>query len=426
MFPLMPRRIRDSRLETRAGRLRLRVSKKPVFMSIGRGLSVGYRRNRTAGTWVFRQSDGKGGFQTKAIGSADDFDEANGEDILDFWQAQEKIKSLAQPDGVRKISPLKVSEAFDRYIPKLRAKNARTAKDTEGRVKKHFLPKFGSYRVIDLTQTEIGNWHASLTKSSDDDEVVRRSKDSANRVLSMVKAFLNDAWQDKKNHIPNNDAWRNVKPFKNVSRPREVRYSPRQARLLIKGCTDKRFADLVRGSYLTGARYGELNGAKIFDFDVAAKTLRVSGKTGSRDIILQSSAVDFFKRITKDRPRDAFIFVKADGERWKRSEQTRPMKAAIKKAKLDDRGSLYALRHAYISEAIERNTPLTILAKNCGTSVRIIEKTYAKVLRAKEQEFVERGAPSLRRRRSKAQILSGAPKINELSKSPEDAPGRYL
>src|SRR3984893_18730989 len=68
----MPRRIRDSRLETRAGRIRLRVSKKPVFMSIGRGLSVGYRRNRTAGTWVFRQSDGKGGFQTRAIGYADD------------------------------------------------------------------------------------------------------------------------------------------------------------------------------------------------------------------------------------------------------------------------------------------------------------------------------------------------------------------
>jgi hypothetical protein len=29
------------------------------------------------------------------------------------------------------------------------------------------------------------------------------------------------------------------------------------------------------------------------------------------------------------------------------------------------------------------------------TGVRIIEKTYAKVLRAKEQEFVERGAPTL-------------------------------
>jgi hypothetical protein len=75
------------------------------------------------------------------------------------------------------------------------------------------------------------------------------------------------------------------------------------------------FADLVRGSYLTGARYGELNGTKVVDFDVRAKTVRVSGKTGSRDIILQSSAVDFFNRVTKDRPRDSFIFVKSNRER---------------------------------------------------------------------------------------------------------------
>ena len=299
----------------------------------------------------------------------------------------------------------------------LRAKNARTAKDTEGRVKKHFFPKFESYRVIDLTQTQIGNWHASLTKSSDDGEVIRRSKDSANRVLSMVKAFLNDAWQDKKNNIPNNDAWRNVKPFKNVSRAREVRYSPGQAQLLIESCTDEFFSDLVKASYLTGARYGELNGAKIVDFDVGAKTLRVSGKTGGRDIILQSSAVAFFKRITKGRPHDAFIFVKADGERWKRSEQTRPMKAAIKKAKLDERENLYALRHAYISEAIERNMPLIVLAKNCGTSVRMIEKTYAKVLRAKEREFVERGAPSLRRHSSRVRVLPARPSGKHASKS---------
>ena len=171
-----------------------------------------------------------------------------------------------------------MSEAFDRYIPKLRAKNARTAKDTEGRLKKHFFPKFGSRRVVDLTQTEIGNWHASLTKTSDDDEMVRRSKDSANRVLTMVKAFLNDAWQDKKNNISNNDAWRNVKPFRNVSRAREVRYSPAQAQLLIANCDDEQFADLVRGAYLTGGRYGELNGARIAAFAVRSKISRKASR----------------------------------------------------------------------------------------------------------------------------------------------------
>jgi hypothetical protein len=39
--------------------------------------------------------------------------------------------------------------------------------------------------------------------------------------------------------------------------------------------------------------------------------------------------------------------------------------------------------------------PLNIIAENCGTSVRMIENTYAKILAEKRREFIERGAPSL-------------------------------
>ena len=101
-------------------------------------------------------------------------------------------------------------------------------------------------------------------------------------------------------------------------------------------------------------------------------------------------------RITAGRPGDEFIFVKEDGSRWKPSDQVRPMKRAIRKANLDARGCFYALRHAYISEAIENNVPLTVIAENCGTSVRMIEETYAKVLFEKKRDFVEQGAPKLR------------------------------
>ena len=73
-----------------------------------------------------------------------------------------------------------------------------------------------------------------------------------------------------------------------------------------------------------------------------------------------------------------------------------PMKRAIRKANLDARDCFYALRHAYISEAIENNVPLTVIAENCGTSVRMIEETYAKVLFEKKRDFVEQGAPKLR------------------------------
>src|ERR1700730_1420567 len=55
------------------------------------------------------------------------------------------------------------------------------------------------------------------------------------------------------------------------------------------------------------------------------------------------------------------------------------------------------LRHSYISRAIEGEVPLNIIGDNCGTSIRMIETTYAKVLAGKRREFIERGAPSLER-----------------------------
>jgi integrase len=90
-----------------------------------------------------------------------------------------------------------------------------------------------------------------------------------------------------------------------------------------RGATPFGVGSLVTGSYLTGRRYGELVGAKIVDLDVKARTLRVSGKTGSRDSLLQSNAIEFFKKLADRRAHESFIFVKSSGEKWKRSEQTR-------------------------------------------------------------------------------------------------------
>src|SRR5271166_792260 len=95
----MPRKVRNSVLETRSTRLKLPVAKKPIFVRIGPGISLGYRRNRTAGTWVLRVADGRGGARTAAIGFADDHDEADGSKFLDFWQAQERAKLTARREG---------------------------------------------------------------------------------------------------------------------------------------------------------------------------------------------------------------------------------------------------------------------------------------------------------------------------------------
>ena len=78
----MARSARSSTLESRSSRLKLPIAKKPVFVKIGPGAGLGYRRNRSAGTWVARVADGAGGNWTKAIGIADDFDESDGSRVL--------------------------------------------------------------------------------------------------------------------------------------------------------------------------------------------------------------------------------------------------------------------------------------------------------------------------------------------------------
>jgi hypothetical protein len=92
----MARSVRNAGLETRTARLKLPVARKPVFIRIGPGLSLGYRRNQVAGTWVLRLADGKGGAATKAICTADDYEDSNGATVLDYWQAQERAKSVAR------------------------------------------------------------------------------------------------------------------------------------------------------------------------------------------------------------------------------------------------------------------------------------------------------------------------------------------
>ena len=145
---------------------------------------------------------------------------------------------------------------------------------------------------------------------------------------------------------------------------------------------------------MTGARYGELIRCNVSDYDPNAKTLRVDGKTGPRTVVLQPDAVSFFNRMTSGRNSEEPLLRRTDGGRWNRSHQQRRMAATLERAGLDPDGTFYALRHTYISRAIEGRIPLNIIAANCGTSIRMIEKTYAKILAKSVQAFIDAGAPS--------------------------------
>ena len=92
----MPRRLRSATLETRTARLKLAPRRKPYWITVAPGIALGYRRNESAGSWSVRGADGQGSNWIKAFALADDHEDADGGQVLTFWQAIDKAKALAR------------------------------------------------------------------------------------------------------------------------------------------------------------------------------------------------------------------------------------------------------------------------------------------------------------------------------------------
>lgn len=382
----------------KTARLRLAPRPKPYYRHVGPGKSLGYiRREAGPGAWIVREWNA-GRYATRIIGMADDLGRADGRDVFTFEQALRKATEPDLPAPGR--SSMTVADAIDRYIRVLESRSAH-AKEARQRADKHIIPTLGNIRVDRLTKTQIENWLAGLVRDDDEDtDARRRSQDTANRILTVLKAALNQAFGDDANGIKSDSAWRRVKPFNNVGSARADHFGAVQIRQLIAKAAvfDQAFANLLEAGYLTGARLGELTALDVRDFDAARSLLVIRlGKTGARVVSLSHESVAFFKELAGNRPPEAVLLPRADGARWAKSEQHRPFKRAAAAAGLPATASFYSLRHSHISRAIEAGMPLSLLAENCGTSLSMIQRNYAKVLAATRQEFVESTSPKLRR-----------------------------
>jgi hypothetical protein len=88
----MARQVRDSRLETREAQARLKTRDEPYWRLIHEGLHLGYRKRVRGGVWMVHvYRDGK--YTKKVLGRADDNEDANGDTVLSFKEAQ--LKALA-------------------------------------------------------------------------------------------------------------------------------------------------------------------------------------------------------------------------------------------------------------------------------------------------------------------------------------------
>jgi integrase len=365
-----------ARIDTPTARAKLAPRREPYWHKLQSFGYVGYRRSTDGGSWVARWTTKERTKEYSALGTLEGIAAKD-----QFDKAGELAREWFRTRGAAPTGPYTVADAIGDYVKDRRVhKSEAAAKDAEQRLNKHLVPVLGSTRLDKLTMAAVARWLEGMVKESDDEDVVRRSRDSANRVLSFAKAAFNLAW--RRDLVGSDRAWRRVKAFRDVGAARKVFLSPAQSKALVKAAAPD-FRPLIESGLLTGARYGELIAARVKDLDTANMTLRLAGKTGTRDAFLSDAALRHFKKLAKGKLPNAYLHVRDDGEPWAKSHQIRRMRAAVTEAnqtgaKIPVDCNFYSLRHTHISRALVAGVNIQVLAENCGTSVRMIEVHYGK------------------------------------------------
>jgi integrase len=396
----MPRSARRTSLETRTARLANRVRHAPYFVKIAKGLHLGYYRGTTSGSWLARRYRGKGTYENAALGAADDTLDADGVEVLDYWQAQAAAKSWAEQErlveaGVVQRGPYTVRQAVADYLEEIRTEKKPDAlRSARYTFDAFVLPELGDLQCEKLTPDRLIKWRnaqASRPKrvrskrsaiepatraTPDDDDARRKRKVTANRILTMLKAALNRAYQADR--VASDHAWRRVKPFPKVEEA-VVRYlTADEARRLVNACSGE-FRRLAQAAILTGCRCSELGRLTCADYNPDSATLAIRLAKGRiRHVVLTDDANRCFAAWTAGKGGEDRIFVRETGEVWSKSHQLRPLSLASDAAKISPPVSFHVLRHTHGSHLAMQGVPFGVIARQLGhADTRMTEKHYA-------------------------------------------------
>jgi integrase len=392
----MARTLRDSKLDTREARARLKVRGKPYWRLIEPGLHLGYRRLAgKPGTWCLRRYVGQQAYAVETLGAAaDDFGNADGRGVLSYAQAQRALLGRKAKVG----ATITVATAIERYLAHL-ADRGKPVDDTTYRVNALILPSLGGVEIGALIPEQIRAWLSALAKSAPrsgaapdklDAEARRRRQASANRTFTILRAALNLAFHD--GHAPSDSAWRRVKAFRDVE-VACVRYLTVAECQRLINASESPLRQLVQAGLQTGARYGELGRLEVRDFnpDVGTLNIRISKSGRSRHLVLTGEGQAFFARLCAGRDGRAPMLA----GRWTDTGNlTKPMRQACERARIKPPVSFHALRHTWASLAVMNGVPLMVVAKNLGhADTRMVEKHYGHLAPSYIADAIRAGAP---------------------------------
>jgi len=170
------RTVRNSNLETRSARLKL-TRERFFWCGVSKGLALGYRRTRKTGwgTWTARLLDParqarspESPYSYVLIGRADDYEDADGREILTYHQAADKARELAATSrgaGLELTGPYTVEDAARDYLLWFRV-HRKSYAATKTVIDAHVLPCFRRRRLEDLTTRELQKWHEAIAATA--------------------------------------------------------------------------------------------------------------------------------------------------------------------------------------------------------------------------------------------------------------------
>lgn len=374
-------------LQSKTARRKLLPRREPYWHRLVAGFHIGYRvLVQGDGTWIARKTEStKKTYQ--ALGTFDDFDEAV--KTAYAWKASVEA-------GVVKFDAT-VEDACNDYLADIKSrKGEKAAKDVKGRfcrlvfdtpLAKVPLSKLTPKMLRDWLNAQVVEPDADAAEDEEEDELIRRSKDSANRNLRTLKAALNLARRD--GSIQTDFAWVGVKQFEGVGARREGVLSREQRELLINHCRDD-FRLFVQALLLTGARPGEMAGVVVADVDVVHGTIGLSGKTGRRTVALSTQACNFFASVVAGRSSADCVFVNSWGNAWTKDTWKEQFRAAAKEAGFTQGFVVYHLRHTAISEMLLAGLSPGIVAQLTGTSIEMISRHYGHLFNKHTRELLDK------------------------------------
>jgi len=365
----MVQRVRAQNIESRSARLKLKPRKKPWFVKIKRGLSLGYRRTKADGSWIVRVTKG-GDDWTERIGTADDHDPAGIGDILDYDQAVEKAKEHANIG--KATGDNTVGAALDRYEADLKTRggDVNNAKRVRSCVKQSLKAKV----VGRLTVAELKEFRDGLAE--------KMSAAAVNRICVAFKAALNLAAKTD-DRIMNRKAWADgLEAISDADvEPRNVILGEAQVRSIIASCYrhSPELGEFAEVAAVTGARPIQLERLQGDDLQrgKAPRLMMPSSKKGRKKVIKRVPVPITPGLAQRLNGRAGLLLLQP----WNARVRGLRFADCVKDAGLDPAEvTLYALRHSSIVRHLLAGTPIRVVAVLHDTSVPMIEKAYSRFI----------------------------------------------